>query len=340
MEKIRPDITSVLYPYTGLPWYVHQLKQADNGDLPYSFTEEHFSGGQRQYFPVIPRLNKFIDAAEMIHFLQNDSPQAKYRLDKNELISYIPSRKIRIPVTRQALIAHGLKAVQITGQDMYINIEITKNHLMLNEVLVIDLILQNNWERPLYFMSPYEMYELGLGDYLQQEGIVYRLMPYKVSDTKNENHFFINISETEDLLLEKYKWGNINKPEVYKDQTIQRQLAVFGYPRLFLQMADLYLQSDQSQEALAMLNMCHDLFGNGLLDDYLQIRLISLYSKAGDKEAANELTEEIKTKLSRELQYYSSLNFRNQSEFKEESGRAEYLFKLLHQPDLENQGGF
>ncbi|MCD8540348.1 MAG: hypothetical protein LRY55_11715 [Leadbetterella sp.] len=46
---------------------------------------------------------------------------------------------------------------------------------------MLDIIAQNNWQRPVYFGGtlPQNQY-LGLKEFMQLEGYAYRLMPYKI----------------------------------------------------------------------------------------------------------------------------------------------------------------
>lgn len=328
VENIRPDVKSVLYPYTGLDWYANQLKQPDNGNLPYTFEEKHFINGKRQYFPIVPRLNTSINVTELIRFLQMETPDAKFRFSNGELMNYIPSKRISIPISREVLLEYGMDEEKATS-DTSIELELKQGHLYLSQVLLLDLIVQNNWKRPIYFMSPYEIYELGFGEYLKQEGIVYRLMPYKVSNTDKGYRFSLDTEKTTQLLMKEYHWGNIEKPSVYKDWTIRRQISVFGFPYAFLQLANSLVKEMRYSEAVSALNKCQELFNSEILDDYLSLQMINTYMLAQDSESAHGLAEKLSNNLKQKIDFYNSLKSRNKKVLKEEIDRTNAIYQEL-----------
>ena len=47
-----------------------------------------------------------------------------------------------------------------------------------NALALIDLVISNEWQRPVYFnFTSYNQIDLNIAPYLVQEGLVYRLMP-------------------------------------------------------------------------------------------------------------------------------------------------------------------
>jgi hypothetical protein len=90
---------------------------------------------------------------------------------------------------------------------------------------VLDILAANNWERPVYFAITVPSGEyLGLDDYFQNEGMAYRLVPIK----KNGKDGFTGHVDTEIMyrnMMEVFKWGNINDPGVYLDETNLRMVS-------------------------------------------------------------------------------------------------------------------
>lgn len=84
------------------------------------------------------------------------------------------------------------------------------NFLRIQDVMILHLIQQNKWKHPVYFAVTVSSSNLvGLSEYLQMEGLAFRLHPKKVS-TIDEEIMRKNLLET---YADHYR--NLNNPDVY-----------------------------------------------------------------------------------------------------------------------------
>ena len=76
-----------------------------------------------------------------------------------------------------------------------------------NELMLLDILGTNMFKRPIYTMSPSYFTSIipNLNDYIQQEGLVYRIMP-----TKERGN--IAIDKTYDMFMNKFDWGGLKDP--------------------------------------------------------------------------------------------------------------------------------
>ena len=85
----------------------------------------------------------------------------------------------------------------------------SKRYISKDELMVLDMIANNNWERPIYFAITVgrDKY-MNLQDYFQLEGLAYRLVPIKTTSSDES----IDIGKVNARLMypnvmDKFKWG-------------------------------------------------------------------------------------------------------------------------------------
>ena len=103
--------------------------------------------------------------------------------------------------------------------------------------LLLDILANFNWKRPLYFSNPYQTLEAFLGDektgefsllpYIQAEGLLYKF----VDERKNGNP---NVDKTYNLVMNVYNYGNIDNPDIYVCHNTNISSSAFRSPFLAL----------------------------------------------------------------------------------------------------------
>ena len=84
---------------------------------------------------------------------------------------------------------------------------ITKNHYA-----ALNMIANNNWERPIYFAvtTGPDSY-LGLSEFFRLEGLAYRFVPLKYPKNENPNILgSIGLDIMYENVMEKWAWGNMD----------------------------------------------------------------------------------------------------------------------------------
>src|SRR5690606_40845807 len=85
--------------------------------------------------------------------------------------------------------------------------------------------------------------ELGFGEYLRQDGMTYRLVPVKGSET--------NVDWAADKMLNRFRFGNADMPGVYFDEENRRHLN--GIRMAFAQAASAQVDAGKPEVARALL---------------------------------------------------------------------------------------
>jgi len=184
-----------------------------------------------------------------------------------------------------------------------------KNYITKDELMVLDMIANNNWERPIYFAITVgrDKY-MNLQDYFQLEGLAYKLVPIKtVSDDDNG----LNIGKVNEKLMysnvmEKFKWGNMNDPKVYIDENNGRMM--MNIRNTFNRLAEKLVAEGQNDKAAQVLDRCVELIPHKVVPfNYFSVMMAETYFKAGKPEKGKEIINTIMTDYKEQLDYFFRL---------------------------------
>ena len=312
VESVRTDIRVVLQPYLGADWYIDQLRRGINeaGALPITFSREKFLNGNRNIIQLVNRFEDYVELQQALEFIKSDNPKTRLLFNDSNYRDYLPARKLKLIIDKDRLIEFGnFTRDEINKTEDALYFEINKNYLLRSDLIVLDIIASNNWERPLYFLSPMELRNLGLDKYLVREGFAYRLVPYNSAPDSSPLTFQMDAANTYNLLMQKFRWGNIGDPGVYLDHTIRRQIEVLGIRRTFSQLAKSMTDTGNNQQAEKVLDKCMELLPFEVIsDDYFITRIIDLYYENESIDKGNQRMNEYAEILDEELHYYASVS--------------------------------
>ena len=276
--------------------------------------------------------------------LRDDSPTIPLKIDDNQIKNITPiewkSTEVSIPGPKG-------DSTKITWK---LEPTYAQYFLRVQDIMIWRIIKDMEWERPIYFavtVSPNNL--IGLQDYLQMEGLVYRLRPQKGGDI-NYNRMEQNITETNNLenlirtaedyepYISKgegvYRYRNLNNPEVYYNSNILR--LVQNYRSSFLQLAlnNAYSQSEEEKAvAVEVLKKMDSYFPREVLpinNPDLELQIARLYYMGGDEIETRDRLSEIRgrDKLSLETEYTIGKMYLD--ELSDYSSAVE-TFKKLHE---------
>ena len=153
------------------------------------------------------------------------SPETALQFQSGDSKNFLPTKKIRIPVNRANVIKYNIVADEDTALILpYIEWNLKKGSIRKSELMIIDLLANNNWERPIYFATTVgDQYYMNLQEYFQFDGLAFRIVPIKTKTNPIERGR-VNTDILYDNVMNKFAWGNINEPKVYLDETNRRML--------------------------------------------------------------------------------------------------------------------
>lgn len=323
VEGVRTDVRVVNLSLFNTNWYIDQLRRAayDAAPLPLSFSQEQLLGEKRLQVPIYDRkIAGHVELKEVLDFVAQDDPQYMLQTRVGDF-NYMPTANLKVTVDSAQVLKTGTvrpdQADRIV-KEMTWKIKgssITKNHLM-----VLDIIAQTNWERPIYFaVTVGSDNYLGLEDYFQIEGLAYRLVPIK-QKTKDGQTGEVNTQAMYENMVHKFTWGNMHMPEVYHGTETERMS--LNYRSMFARLANALIAEGKTEEAKKTLDRCMEAIPHeSILLNFSAAGLVEGYYKVGEFEKGNEIAKELMEVYAQEIEYYTRLS------------RAE-VSRLGNEPDI------
>ncbi len=340
VEGIRTDIRVVNYMLASGDWYVHQLarKIYNSEPLKFQLTPEQYNKGVNEVVPVYDQLKARIDIKDIINFVASNDPRSKIPVGPGEEMNYIPTRKMRLPVNKEKAIASGIVPPYMTDSVVeYVDWDIKSNYFIKNDLMLLDFLANNDWERPLYFASPSSVSNtFDLDKYCHQTGVVYKFIPVLASDYYRGLGGVDEVASY-DILMNKAKWGNLNKPGVVVDPESARNnnMVKLNYMRL----AQALVSKGKNTEAIAVADKLIYEFPNDKISfDIYMVPLLEVYYNAGATEKANDFFRTMSKIFGDRLAFYNQVDPKFASFYKEDSEEAMMgLARLMNIAKQNNQ---
>jgi len=310
VEGIRTDVRVVNFMLASGHWYVHQMmnKIYDSDPLPLTLARDQYENGVNNavvyYDSNIPDR---VELKSVINFIANRDERTQLTLNSGEKLKFFPTKKVRLTVDSATVVGNGLVPPELAGSIVpVIEWNIRQNYLYKNDLMLLDFLATNNWERPLYFANPSSVSKVAnLEEYCHLEGFVYKFMPVKAMDYI-QGVGGVSPEKSYDILMNKCRWGNLNDPNVTIDRESYRNSII---PKQnFMRIADALLSLGKKDSAVALLDRCTELFPDSKIAyDRYMIPFADVYYKAGAVEKGNTIVRRVMEIYSQNLDYYARL---------------------------------
>ena len=317
IENIRTDVKIVNTSLFMTDWYIDQMKTKtyESDPLPISFTHDEYVGDNRDYVAYIPKVESRWDIKDFIAFIKN--PKATVELQNGQTIHFYPTNKIRIPVDKNIIIKNKVVSPKYNDSIVpYIDVDIKGSALYKNRLMMLDIVANNNWKRPIYFSGgafDNEDY-IWMKEYLQLEGMVYKLVPVRTALPKDGGPLEMGQIDSDKMYAKvmKWDWGNSESLKIYHDPETRRNSITYrtNLARLMNQL----IKEGQNEKAkniidLAMTKMPLEQYGYySLLEPFADG-----YYKIGDIDKAHQLLDKLIHKYQENLNYYGKMKASDQS---------------------------
>ncbi len=307
VEKYRRDIRAVLIEFLPVDWYISQLENdyPGMGAIPISFEDKDFHGSKRMYLPVYERVKDYVGFKELVDFIRSDNPKTKLTAHEASMLDYIPARKFTISVNKENFIK-SCTSFKYDVDEIPDNIyfQLNDNHLFRTELLVLDIILNNDWKRPVYFLNPAKLSGTGLEKYLYREGFAYRLMPFS-KDSLISTTILSNSGYQYNKFMNEFNWGGVNNDNVMLDWTNVRIVSTMQIREQFNNVARNLIKEGENERAVKLLNKCLELFPKEKVPyRFSFVTIIESYFLAGQESKAIQLFNDFRNDVKNELDYY------------------------------------
>lgn len=323
VEGYRDDVRVMNFMLSASDWYCHQMAQkVYNSDaVKLTLKPKQYSKGINDVIFVEPN-GKTITIQAAVNFIADDR-NMKNIISYDKKHAYIPASKIRIPIDSAAVAASGLVPEHLKSKIVkYIDIPIDKiSVLYKNSLLLMDVIATNkDWSRPLYFTSPDLDGSFNLMEYMHLEGYSYKFLPVK-ADHYIPGFGGINAEKSYDVMMDKYKYGNLDDPRVVIDRETMRNISITRQYIRFI--TDALVAEGKNDQTIKLLDSTMKWLPISKAPlDFRGVFFIDTYKKAGAEDKAIMLAELLLEQNIEQLQYYMNQNPKVAARLEKEKGEV------------------
>lgn len=309
VEGIRTDVRVVNLSLLNSHWYIDQMKRKvhDSEPLPISLNFDQFKSGTFDVMFLAPneRFTGYVQLLELFEVMHKQPDALKVKTSIG-LVDVIPANKFILPVDTNLVRSNG--TVQPDEMNLVLpSLEWTVDTRALtkNQIIALDIIAHNNWERPIYFSATAgsDSY-LGLDSYLRNEGFALRLVPVK-KEMEEAFDGYIHSDVLYKNLMQVYKYRNIDNPDVYLDETSVR--LINNMRTLFGRLAKKLAEEGRVEEAIKVADRCLQIAPNESVPfNYYLLQLAESLLVSGADKKADELLKILLNNYTQNLDYYFS----------------------------------
>ena len=341
VEGIRTDVRVVNLSLLNTEWYIDQMKRQayDSDPVPFSLTKDKYRQGNRDVtylFEDESLKDSYVDVKALFDILATDESKLKMNTSQVGMIDYFPTKKFMVTVDSAKLVSQPSFPKKYAGRIDTVAWEFKGQALEKANLMILDLLATNNWKRPVYFvMTTGADTYIGLDKYLFLEGLAYRLLPVRANAAEGQVGE-VNTDAMYDNLMNRFKWGNMEKPGVYLDENNSRMIT--NMRNLFGRLADALITEGKRDSARKVLDRAIEVIPERIAPfDYFTVPLIRDYYRLGETAKANELAERLHKTMTDQLAWYFA--FPGQDLKAMDINIQEGVFTLQRLVDIEREAG-
>ena len=310
VDGVRPDVRIMNSSYLGGEWYIDEMKTAANdaAPVPFSLPSSKYSF-VNDALPVRERVNRVVEIDELMEFIKSENESTKLPLVDGTMMDYVPARRIAIPVNKENAVKSGIvkeEDYDLMVDTVYINIAERKQRIEKSEMMLLDLLANFDWNRPICFTQVYILQDFGLLDYLQFDGYAYRLVPILTPYRSAWDIGRIDTDVTYPLLKDVFRYGNLAEEGVHADHFTQYNLGASRARESFARVAMQLIREGKEDKALEMLDRGLEVLPSPKIrySDANTYPFIEGYYTLGEWEKGDDLMQHYLQTLIEYIEYY------------------------------------
>ena len=354
-EGFRTDARTCNLSYLQTDWYIDQMKRPayDSPSLPITWDRVEYVEGTNEYIQIRPEIKQTIDALyaqanssdnpEALQNVRNEFGEDPYELknilkywirSEKEGLHVIPTDSIVIKIDKEAVRRSGMKIPEALGDSIpdHMNILLRddngrpKRALYKSELMMLETLAHANWERPMYMaITVGRENQLGMDKHFIQEGLASRFTPFETKKLGTT----VDSEKMYDNLMNKFKFGGIDKPGIYIDENVMRMC--YTHRRVFAQLIEQLMKEGKKDKALAALDYAEKMIPAYTVPYDGQtgaVQMAEAYYQLGETEKSDKIMDALANKAIEYLTWYLSLD---NSQFFVSSREFEYHIALLNE---------
>jgi len=251
VEGFRTDVRVIVLSYFNGDWYIDQMQRKvyESDALPFSLEIDHYrQGGLNDVLPFVEnsRIKGAINLEKFIELVRLKHPSIQVDMSGGAKYNSIPSRTFFLDIDAQNIHEKKLvpKAFERQIQEKML-ISWKGNFLEKSALMVLDLIVQSRWERPIYFnITSLNSISLDLKKHVVQEGLVYRFLPIQT-----HTDGAIDLSSMYENLIDKADFKDLSSQRIYYNHEDYQLRILQGMKSSYNTLANGLLESGDTVKA-------------------------------------------------------------------------------------------
>jgi len=320
IEGIRKDVRIVNTSLFMTDWYIDQMKtKAYKADpLPISFTRDHYVGDKLDFIIYNQLTENRWDIKEFLNFIKSDDQRTQMEWQNGQNVPFFPTNKIRIPIDIETVKKNKVVSEKYFDSIVpFIDIDITSKAVYKNRIMMLDIVANNNWKRPICFTGGSfddEDY-LWMKEYLQLDGLVYKLIPVKKTATEDSTPLDMGQIDSDKMYnnVMKWTWGNGERTDIYHDVETRRNSIT--YRTNLARLMEQLIKENKIKKAKNIINLALDKLP---LEQYGFYTLIEPFAgglyDVKETQKARSLLTQLVNKYQDQLNYYVTLDSSSQND--------------------------
>lgn len=317
IEGYRQDVRVINTSLFATDWYIDDMKKKafSSDPIPSQLTHDKYRFGTRDYIAFQETKQDTIDIKTWMKWVADDSPVTKVELGSGTFANSFPSKVIRIPVDKESVLRNGIVSEADADKIVpYIHITLKGDFIYKNRLMMLDIIANNNWERPIYFSggSFGDDDYLWMKDYLQLEGVVYKLVPIR-TPVNPRNPFDMGRIDSDKMfdIVMKWDWGNSGDPSIYHD--VETRKNGITYRSNIARLAETLLNEGKKEKAEQVLDLAMEKMPVDTFEYYSLLEpFVSGYFEVDKPEKARQVFKDVSKIYQEKLLYYSGMKIQRQ----------------------------
>jgi len=310
VEGVRTDVRVIVLSYFNTDWYIQQMERQayESEPLPFSLTKEEYrQGGPNDILPYAenPRIKGAINLKQYLKLVRENHPAIK-RTTRYGDLNTLPSKQFFLNIDSAEVVQKGIipedKLTDLTDKMTF---SLKGNSLQKNTLMILDLIANNNWERPIYFNhTSLQGAGVSFNNYVVQEGNTYRLLPIENPGRGGRSSAYINKEVMYENVMERFAFRELDNPNVYYNEDY-RNFAL-NHRSTFNNLAAGLIESGENERAAGvLLQSLETIPDESIPYDYTSSMTVKLLMQLGETEKAKEIARTMADRADAELHYFN-----------------------------------
>ena len=317
IEGYRQDVRIVNTSLFQTDWYIDDMKKKafDSDPIPSQLSHDKYKYGSRDFLFFQKTRKDTINIKDWMDFVANDSKKTQVELESRQWVNTFPTKVIKIPVDKEAVLQNGIvdpKDADKIVPNIYITLK--GDVIYKNRLLMLDVIANNNWERPIYFSGGAfgDDDYIWMKEFLQLEGVLYKLVPIRTPLDKNNPYEMGRIDgEKMYSIVMNWKWGNSGDSAIYHDVETRRN--GITYRSTLSRLANVLIEEGQNDKAENVLDLAMEKMPVDYFEFYSLLEPFILYYYQINKvEKARAVYQSVVRHYQEHLFFYSKLSYNKQ----------------------------